>query len=409
MSVAGSDDDVSTDQLVAQWRNRIDTIARNLTDFNNSEEWRRVRARLRAPADAVSLPAYKGETLRAAQAIEVAFEGLWKDYLLVQSVVGEALAKASKRSLLSNRDAEIRWLLTSDSIKLPTISMPIEKRDLLDDPDTQELLSPNQALASMRDAFRLARDGVFAIVETQDEIAPRIAPLRAEMEALRRRAESAGLDCAALGAAVFPTPGEIGEDPLGCSARLGEIERLLTRLEADTGDAENQIAALKARLPKAEEKLAELRRAAQKARAAVDDCARRIVEAEAFDPAIDAEIESLAQWLGVIKETFAAGRWRAAAVGFGKWEAACAGRLAALEELRRRAHAPLDRLEDVAGRFRALLAMAEKLGADKAGAPLAPAELAARAEIGRAPCSLTEAGRLVDAYELALRDWRNAS
>lgn len=101
---------LSMDRLVEKWRDRIDVVARNLTDFNDSEDWRYVRARIRSHPNASTRP-FIGKTAEIAKAVEIAFDGLWKDYLLVQSVVNEAASKAAKSSLLSNRDGEVRWLL----------------------------------------------------------------------------------------------------------------------------------------------------------------------------------------------------------------------------------------------------------------------------------------------------------
>lgn len=401
---------LSIDRLVEKWRGRIDVVARNLTDFNDSEDWRYVRARIRSHPNASARP-FIGRTAETAQAIEIAFDGLWKDYLLVQSVVDEAASKAAKSSLLSNREGEVRWLLEQASIRLPSAPTPVKRRDLLDDPEIDERVTPAQAFVAMRKAFQLARDGVNAITETATKIEPRIVALRAEIDALGARAAAADAPAQAVDGFDFPSVDDIALDPLGSWDRLAAIEQALTSLEADVRKAERQIEAVRRKMPEAERTLSELRDIAFEAIALMRLSAQRVAETAAPDVELQAKLDELGSWLGVIRATLAEGRWRAAGVGFAKWEQACAQLRGACDEARRRAQKSLVELEDLAGRFTALQAKAEKLKAEKLKAaagnfPLRAIEQAARNEIGQAPCRLAQARKLVEAYERGLHDWR---
>lgn len=281
----------------------------------------------------------------------------------------------------------------------------MKRRDLLDDPEIDERVTPAQAFVAMRKAFRLARDGVNAINETTTKIEPRIVALRAEIDALGVRARAADVPAQTIEDIEFPSADDIALDPLGSWDRLAEFDQALTNLEADVLKAESQIEAVRRKMPEAERKLSELRDIAFETIALMRLSAQRVAETTAPDIELQGNLDELGRWLGVIRATLAEGRWRAAGVGFAKWEQACAQLRGVCDEAQQRARKSLVELEDLAGRLSALQAKAEKLKAARGDFPLCAIEQAARNEIDQAPCRLAQARKLVEAYERGLHDW----
>ena len=128
-------------ELAREWRERISKIARNLTDFNDSEACVRVKGRM---SDATT--AYQGRTAEAAREALGALDALWQDYLLLSRVVDDADALAKKSGILSNHDGEVVAMLTGPSIKLPVVSVPVQQRGLLDSPEHQGRVAPQAVL-----------------------------------------------------------------------------------------------------------------------------------------------------------------------------------------------------------------------------------------------------------------------
>ena len=126
-------------ELAREWRERISKIARNLTDFNDSEACVRVKGRM---SDATT--AYQGRTAEAAREALGALDALWQDYLLLSRVVDDADALAKRSGILSNHDGEVVAMLTGPSIKLPVVSVPVQQRGLLDSPEHQGRVAPRR-------------------------------------------------------------------------------------------------------------------------------------------------------------------------------------------------------------------------------------------------------------------------
>ncbi len=375
-------------RLSEEWQGRLATIARNLTDFHESEAATRVRARLADP-----MRTYSGRTATEARRAAEALAGLWQDYLLVSKVVDEATALAHRSALLPSRDEDVVAMLTGPSIKLPTLSIPISERGLLDPADRQALARPADVLDMMTRAFLTARDTVAAIARAEDSAAPRVATLRAEIDALRQAS------LALPGALDLPAiDGDL--NPLEADSRLSAIEAAVEIARAGRLEAERAVAALRIRLREAEATLATLAALVTRWRAARAEHAEGLADpAPAHDPALD-DVGSMGGWLATLEQTVSSGGLRAAGIGLDKWCEACRARTEAVREAHDGLRARLGALDDARGRLRALRAKRAAIGsADPAVARL---EAEAKAALARAPCRLAEAGRLLDAYEAAL-------
>jgi len=378
-------------ELAAAWRERVAKIARNLTDFNDSEAAVRVKARMGDPASA-----YQGRTGAAAREALTALDALWQDYLMLSRVVDEADALARKSGLLANYDSEVVALLTTNSIKLPTVSVPVQQRGLLDSPERQGRVRPQAVLDSMIRAFDVARSTIAAIDAAESEGQRRAAAVRGKFRALQDWAAANGI---ALDATSLPALDASAGDPLAVMAALVAAEATVAALESQRDAAARELDALDARLRAATSALEALKAATVQARAAMDDCARRI-EAEGL--ALEAG-DDLTDWLESLRAARRTGRAKAVAIGLDKWDAARRARLAAVAAVAAQAGRLVAAQADLAGRLGALRAKGRALaGRQPTSAGLAALEEAAKTEVRRTPCNLSRAAVAVRAYEDAL-------
>ncbi len=246
---------------------------------------------------------------------------------------------------------QIRELLDGPSIHMGATQKPLAERSLLDLGAQEVLVSPEQLLRAMQQAFELARDAVLAVQRAWATLEPALERMEGELAALRPLAESVGeakeaeREIAAVTSALEAARALIARDPLGAT---GSIEGTLTRRIAALRSALTALAGQKDRVTASLATAAALRRElgethvrARAVRAAVlgEFAGARLPELVSGDL-----IDGLDSWREKLEQTAAAHRWPSAAVGLTRWEQACAQYLAT---------------------DRAVLAEAERLGAKK--------------------------------------------
>ncbi len=344
-------------RAVELWRDRLATVARNLADLNESDDVRRLRARL-AAADP-----FEGATLALARRVAAALDGLWADYLLVSRTVEEAAALARRPLFGQPRDGEAAALLDSPSIRLPAVSVPLRARGLLDAAERSAAVTPAAVLDAMVEGFEAARRGAASIAAASRANRIKLDALRAE-PAARDPAARARLDAAARA---------LDRDPLAASDLLAPLAAALSAARAEAEAAECRSAALADGLVRARADLAALRVALDRRDAARRDAAALPAPAEgAGDVAAD-----LATWLDRLAAVGAGPHGDAAAVGLARWCDACAAACRAAEAGAAEISAGLRERDDLRGRFRALRVKADALAARGGGASPDPAAAAA--------------------------------
>jgi hypothetical protein len=383
-------------QLAKEWRECISKIARNLTDFNDSEACVRVKGRM---SDAGS--AYQGRTADAAREAVGALDALWQDYLLLSRVVDEADALVQKSGIFSNHDDEVVAMLSGPSIKLPVVSIPVQQRGLLDSPEHQGRVEPQAVLNSMIKAFDVARSTIAAIDQAEGALNARTIALRA---ALKEVADWSAANGVALGEANAPSIETIQRDPLSAASDLDAAEAAVAALKAKRDEAKRELAALDKGLADAAAELDALRAATAQAKSAIDDCGKRF---EGAALVLEAEIEraagELETWLETLHATRAAGRAKAGLIGLGKWEEFRLAKVRAAETVVDRARQLAAAHDDLAGRLRALRAKGQALAASRPPSPdLLALETEAKTEVRRTPCRMAQAEAAVKAYEDAV-------
>jgi hypothetical protein len=383
-------------ELARQWRERISKIARNLTDFNDSEACVRVKSRMNGAGRGFS-----GLTAAAAKEAFGALDGLWQDYLLLSRVVDDADALARKSGLLSNNDAQVVAMLTGPSIKLPVVSVPVQQRGLLDNPERQGLAEPQAVLDSMIKAFDVARSTVAAIDQADSALHARTSALGAALEELKTWTRAEGVD---LGPAVLPAVNSLESDPLGGLDQIAAAEKAVEALTAQRAAIAAEVVKLEAELAKASADLDALRAAVGEAKTLAAQCASAFDGATpALDPATERSVGELATWLETLSATRKAHRRAAARIGLSKWQEARATPANAARETIEACRRLIAAREDIVGRLRALRAKGQALATARALPPsLADLEVRAKTEVRNIPYAPLRAEAAVKAYEDAL-------
>jgi len=395
----------SASQLASDWGSKIAKIARNLTDFSDSEACTRVRERTKDPATP-----YVGKTSELACQATDALDGLWQDYLLLSQVVDEASALAKRSSLLSNTDARVIEMLTGASIKLPAVSVPVQQRGLLDTPQKQDFVRPEDVLSSMVAAFDIAKTTVTAIYTAQSTYDAHSCEISEQLDEIKRWSENTGVRLSLPSAAV-DSLAAASADPVGSLDRLGEVECKITDLHAKCAAAQAEIDALDAGLVEADAKLKLLCSAVDDAHkfygASLDNFAGVIfVDDQYLDPAV----KRIEIWLDSLRSAQAHQQFKAALIGLGNWRESCDIAIEKAHAISNRASELVAEKQDIIGRLRALRAK----GKSFAGRTIVPAdvlalEAAAKFETTQTPFHMAQAKASVDAYEAALADLsRNA-
>jgi len=391
------------DAALADWHGRLRLAGNNIMALSQHDAYRRLRGEGGWPRAVLA-----GTTAaRVAPALE-ALQELWSHFARLTDLVERADAiRQGVSRLFPSRLAldEIAALLTGPSIRLPPLTTPLARRDLLGPAEVERAVTADELLAAMTKCFEAARDAVLAVGSAWDRVPAALDRIDAEAAALL----APGTLPAEMADDMLRVRRELDElrptadaDPLGTDERLGRlagrVAAVRDRLAEDARDRER----LGAALADARGLLARVTAVAREAESVV---AERVLKVEADSPPVPppdpADVTALGPWLDRLDAVRDAGRVRAARIGLGKWTQAADGLLRQAEAARDAARAVLDRRRDLRGLFGALRAKAAAVGRADDPELAAPANQADEL-LRRRPTPLVAAERLVAEYQRRL-------
>lgn len=382
---------------IAQWQSKLTIISRNLMELAQAESTRQILARLQDPAQP-----YTGVTqARARQALE-GRDTLWQVYLNLAGVVEEAINLHHRSNVFNITDKEVIKLLTSRTVQMPLVHVPLPQRGLLESGHQGELATPEEVLAAMQSAFAHTRDELHAIHQAQFHLAPRVEAIRHELQALARWAQSLA---SPLPQIELDTVAHIESDPLASSIELERLEALLATERKRIEGIEQERAEIRSTLEQGQAALDELRELSRRSAAASDETRLKIASPGTLQEALTEEvIASMQAWLATLQETVAAGRWFPARVGLAKWREAMNARIDAERHAYAHNRILLDERADLRGRFSALQVKAQAYAARGlvAGDTLQQLTRATGDILNARPLAIEMARRMVAAYEITL-------
>ena len=330
---------------------------------------------------------------------------LWTWFTKLTAVLDEAnTLRGSRRSLSPGQEAELRNLLTGPSIELSDTTIPIHLRQLDDASRTSTRCTPDELIEMMTRAFNELRDVVAATQFAWDQLVPRVAAARAELDALANEPRGLDAELAPELARLRPKLDELGRtlmsDPV--SADAAEVDRIETEIHALRDDVVGAVALrdeLDAQLDHADGVLAAVRDATQRAADAHAEVTLKIV-----DPAVPVPApmpRDLADGLVRVRSLAEGGQWRAARSELDMWTERAEIALQRARDDAARNRAPIDERRELRGRIRAYEAKADDYGLLEDSA-VAAAYQAAYDELHTAPTDLARAHELVRRYQRAV-------
>jgi len=394
------------DRLLADWQQRIEVIAQNLTELDGLPTYQRLAGTSGYPqAQLTGISA-----ARVAPALE-AMGVLFQHFGLLAHTVEQASALRKQLSWFwpaSQKLHDIIDLLTGPSIQLPEVHVDLAHRDLLTAAATTQMVTPEQLLAAMTHAFEVVKNTIYAVDSAWQHLEPQLARVDAEIQELQILAETLDMrDLAELLAArqqLRALRGLVDNDPLAARADLdGELTPLLVQARTTLQQRAAQRTQLHNDMLRARTLLERLRVIHQQATEALAESQVKVVTQTSPQPPMTQEtLEALAQWLQRLERTWAEGHWVPVRVGIHNWLARAQACLALEEQVAAACRAPLELRQELRGRLQALKAKAVACGLAEEAALVSLAEQATQLLYMR-PTPVDRAAELVAAYEARLQ------
>ncbi len=393
------------DQLLADWKKKVDIIGQNLMDLYELPTYQRLAGTVGFPKAQLT-----GITqARVTQALETIGE-LFQFFSLLMTTVKQATELRKQVSWFLGSEQKVHQLaelLTGKSIQLPTIQTPLAQRGLLSATESSNSIAPEQLLRMMTKEFTLAKNVIIAVDEVWLRLEPILADTEDEIGSLQKLAESLGVsslnELSAARQKLASLRANINSDPLGVSADFnGEINPVIKRVKSILEVLVKQQSQLRDNITQAYDLLNKLVEQHLQASAAFAERTEKISEYSREQTPLDGDkIEALSQWLTRLETKFAEGLLNPVSVGLGNWTAKVKEYIAAEQAAYAANNAPLEMRKELRGRLEALKvkAMARGLAEDTTLTQLAQQ---AKELLYSRPTPLAKAAELVSQYEKRL-------
>lgn len=390
------------DQLLADWKNKIDLVSQNLIDLHGLPTYQRLTGVSGFPKTELT-----GVTqARVTSALE-AMNQLFQHFDLLVTTLNQAAQKRKQVPRFLGPEQKIReieHILTGASIQLAVVQIPLAQRGLLSAATSANAIAPNDLLAAMTDAFQVAKDAVLAVDEAWLRLEATLASAEAEIMSLQNLADSLGQkasnELAIVRQKIAALRTSLDSDPLGVSTDFErEIKTPIARVKATLNQLVQQQNQIRDNLETAHKLLKQLVELNRQATECFAESKEKVVDHSTLKtPLAWEQIEALSQWLKRLETKFTEGLLTPVQVGLENWIAKVKEYIAAEERVYIANKTPLELRQELRGRLDALKAkaLARSLAED---ATLS--ELAAKAKqlLYTRPTPLEQAAELVSQYE----------
>lgn len=393
------------DQLLADWRKKVDLVGQNLIDLHGLATYQRL-----CGASGFPKVHLVGVTkARVTPALE-AMSDLFQHFDLLVTTVNKAVELRRQVPLFFGSEQkihEIEHILTGPSIQLTIVQIPLAQRGLLSASEAANAIAPNELLAAMTDAFQVAKDAVLAVDEAWSRLEPTLTDTEAEIVSLQKLADSLGqgslIELSAARQKITSLYTSIESDPLGVSVNFdGEVKPLIVRARTTLEQLVQQQNQIRENFASANSLLKQLIELHCQAETAFAESREKVVDHSTLStPLAQEQIEALSQWLTRLETKFTEGLLMPVRVGLENWTAKVKEYIAAQERAYKTNKAPLELRQELRGRLDALKvkALARGLAED---ATLTELAQNAKQLLYTRPTPLDKAAELVSQYEKRL-------
>ncbi|MBD2606239.1 hypothetical protein H6G81_17310 [Scytonema hofmannii FACHB-248] len=394
---------VEIDQLIADWKNKVNIAGQNLLELQELPTYQRMSGGFGFPP--VKLTGITAT--RVTPALE-AMNDLFQHFDLLVQTIDKAIKLRDQlpRFLSTQKTSEIAQLLTGASIKLPMVQTPLAQRELLTGANTTKI-TPAQLLEVMQNAFCVAREAVLAVDDAWTHLDMMLGDAEAEIFFLQNLAASLNQDCQSeliqVASALASLHQSIEQDPLGTSAVFQQqVQPILAQVKATLDQVIKQQNQIREKMATARNLLQQLKEIHTKAIAAFAECQDKVLDHSILLPPLRSEqIEALRQWFMKLETKFAEGLVNPIIVGLDNWTIKAREYIASEQQAYAVNNAPLQTRQELRGRLDALQAkaLARRLIEDTILTELA---LQAKQLLYSRPTPLNKAAELISQYEKRL-------
>ncbi|GAX44957.1 hypothetical protein NIES4075_59760 [Tolypothrix sp. NIES-4075] len=395
---------VEIDQLIADWKNKVNIAGQNLLELQELPTYQRLCGSFGfTPVQLTGIT-----QTQVTPALE-AMNDLFQYFDLLVQTIDKAikLRQQLPRFLSREKITEIAQLLTGASIELPGVQTPLAQRELLTGAETTTKISPAQLLQMMEDAFSVARDAVLAVDDAWTQMEVMLADAEMQIFSLQNLAISLNQDCQSeliqAASVIASLRRSIEQDPLGTSAVFQQqVQPMLADVKATLEQAIRQQNQIREKLATASNLLQQLKEIHSIAIAAFAECQDKVLDHSILLPPLSEEqIEALRQWLMKLETKLAEGLVNPIIVGLDNWIIKAKEYIASEQQAYAINNAPLQTRRELRGRIDALQAkaLARQLIEDPILTELA---LQAKQLLYSRPTPLNKAAELITQYEKRL-------
>ena len=167
------------DRALTSWNQRLAAIADNLLELQSDPTYQVLTG-----SGGTTPVQLAGETARRVNPALKPIETIFHQFSLLQSVVDRAAQMRKDMRTVFGRDQtlkEIEALLLGESIQLPKDAVSLKDRTLLSGAQGSLTMKPEALLASMAQAYSVARDAVLTVSTAWDELAHETDRVEAEL------------------------------------------------------------------------------------------------------------------------------------------------------------------------------------------------------------------------------------
>lgn len=392
------------DQMLADWKVKLDLISQNLMDLCGLLTYQRLSG-----ASGFSPIQLTGITKNKVNPALDSLNELLQHFDLLSQTIDKArsLRAAMPRFLGADQKAqEISQLLNQASIQLPTTITPLAQRELLTAAETTRKIAPLQLLVAMVNTFQVVKETILAVDRIWSDLEPQLDLAEAEIANLQRQGESLGIiDLRELEISrqtLASLRDRIETDPLGTSTSFDEINRQIAKMRSDIEQFVQAKAKLQVGFRNAHTLLQQLISLNQEAIASFAETQEKISDCPNLAPPLPLEqIEAMEQWLKRLETKLQEGLTSPVSIGLENFTAKVSEYIAIEKKAIATNRLPIQSRQELRGRLDALKAKATAKGYAE---DMQLAKLAEQAKqlLYTRPTALKQAEEMVKQYETML-------
>jgi hypothetical protein len=393
------------DQQLADWRATIDAVSQNLLDLQNQASYQRLAGEAGFPA-----PQLTGQTAAQVQPALEAMNSLFQHFDLLADTISKAQSLRQQIGFFGSQNEkilEITQLLSSESIQLPIVEIPLAQRSLLSATHNSNRITPNDLLMVMVKSFEAARDVVLTVDLAWQSLEAQLAQSFRQIQDIQNQAR--GLEIPAFAElsqadkALAALHDRVDRDPLGVADEFAAITPLIQRSQASLHQIGQQRQQVTTGITQAAQQIQNLRsQQAQALEQYQEACAK--TQGQPLQVPLDpSTLEALDDWQQTLSTKLANGLVNPLVVGLQNWQVKYEAARSITEEAIATATQALNLRAELRGRLQVLQAKAQARGKIEDPDLVAFAAQSQQILFSR-PSNLPQANQVLIQYERRLNE-----